>query len=295
MMKRMFVMAAMAAATCLVLMGVAFGQGTPAVPATTECKKSDECGDPTPVCDVAKVCRARTPAEEAAKIRKDKQEATKAAIEAAEGALATAKAECSKDATKCDSPTATPIRSAEQRLAEAKAASKVGAGAATAVAGTCYDSRVRACSRQPVKGTCSGSAAIMRCAGTLAEIDPLKGGGDPGASEARLGRLESTVEGHEKRINAVEGTQTALLDEADRTATKADEAYAAAVSDDVRDERSADAPPAPAGGSAGDVDADKLSGCIGAKSRFLKRDKRLKDDTARQEAANQWCLASLTK
>lgn len=284
-MKRMFAMAAMAA-VCLIG-ATAFGQGTPAAPAAstaTECKKSDECSDPTPVCDVAKVCRARTPAEDAAKILKDKQDVEKANVESAETELKNAKSACSTDSTKCGDP----IKAATQRLAEARrAAAKLGVGTATAtaVAGKCYDTELQTCSVEPIRGTCPGSSQILRCSGTLAD----KSTGGSGASEARLGRLESTVERHAKRISAVEGTQTALLDEADRTATQAEAAYAAAVSDDVRDERQSDA----SSGSAGDVDADKLAGCVGAKSRFLKRDRRLKDDAARNAAAQTWCLASL--
>ncbi len=302
MMKRMFAMAAMAA-VCLIGATV-FGQGTSAAPAAsaTECKKSDECGDPTPVCDVAKVCRARSPAEDAAKIRKDKQDGAKADVESAEEALAAAKADCVKDPAQCDSPTATPIAVAKQRLAEAKqAAAKVGvpSATATAVAGKCYDTRVQMCSLEPIRGTCQGSSQILRCPGVLAEIDPLKGSGG-GASEARLGRIESTLWDHGKRINAVEGAQAALLDEADRTGARAEEAYAAAVKKQESEEEeahaSSDAPAAGTGqGAGGDVDTDRLAGCVGAKTRFLKRDKRLASDAARHNAAATWCLASLNK
>ncbi|MDP3685344.1 MAG: hypothetical protein Q8R32_00765 [bacterium] len=292
MMKRMFATAAMSAATCLVLVSTAFGQTTSAAASTpTECKKSDECSDPTPICDVAKVCRARTPAEDAAKIRKDKQDVEKANVEDAKEKLADANTACSRDGDNCG----TPVKDAEARLAAAKQeAQKVGAGAATVVAGTCYDTHVSQCSTEPIRGTCAGSSQILRCAGVLAEINLQPR--DSGVSSYQIGRIESRLNDHERRINGVEGTQAALMDEADRTGTRADAAYAAAV-EEPRDEAeanaSADVPPA--GGSAGEVDTDKLSGCIGAKARFLKRDKRLATDAARHNAASSWCLASLNK
>lgn len=292
-MKRMFAMAAMAAVFCTG--SVAF--------AAAECKKDDECADPTPVCDVAKVCRARTPAEERSVLDKAKRDEAKEAVKAAETALADAKKECAADAAKCDSPTATPIKSAEQRLVEAKkAAAKVGGGTATAVAGRCQDTHVYACSVEWVKGTCLGSSQILRCPGVLAAIDPqLKGGTSGGAAEARLGRLESRIDEHGKRIGSLEGGQVALADELEQTGEKTDKAYAAAVSDDTREETGqADAASGGGGapeaeGSAGDVDENQIAGCVKHKARFLKRDKRLKDDAARQNAASTWCLASLNK
>lgn len=304
-MKRMFAMAAMAA-VCL-MSATVFGQtvvSAPAAPAAssaTECKKNDECADPTPVCDVHKVCRARTSAEERSALDKAKRDAEKANVKSAEDELAAARVECAKESSNCDSPTSTPIKSAEQRLAEAKkAAAKVGAG--TTVAGVCKDTNAYQCSVAWISGTCLGSAQIKRCPadGVLAEINPQpKGGGSGGASEAQIGRLEQRLDEHGKRIGSLEGGQVAIADEALRTGARADEAYAAAVKPKSGDDDEAHAsksPPADADatdGSAGEVDADQLAGCVHTKARFLKRDRRLTTDAARDKAANEWCLASL--